>query len=102
MRTLELEVNKMTESLELDKRIRREASNNLTNGDVTTSGPAAVIVHAPYKKPKHQTDSFDSLPRGGHVTDDESYIQTDDDEGAMRTDDEELEWQESMKRWANR
>ena len=96
-------MNKMTESLELDKRIRHEANNNLNNGDVTNNNATPkVIVHAPYKKAKHYADSFDSLPRGGHATDDESYIQTDDDEGAIRTDDEELEWQESMKRWANR
>lgn len=92
----------MTESLELDKRTRHETNNNLTNGDVTNRDAPAVIVHAPYKKAKHQADSLDSLPRGGHATDDESYIQTDDDEGNFRTDDEELEWQESMKRWANR
>jgi len=36
------------------------------------------------------------------MTDDESYIQTDDDEGNLRTDDEDIEWRETMQRWANR
>lgn len=36
------------------------------------------------------------------MTDDESYIQTDDDEGNLRTDDEDMEWRETMQRWANR
>ena len=122
---LEQQVNQIRESLGAQEAQSRN-DRNLPNGDFVMTEPSAkVISHGRDrngKLPKTRaprragsegdTDTDDDDPytrnrdfKGSsrtQMTDDESYIQTDDDEGTLRTDDEDMEWQESMKRLANR
>ena len=127
LEALERQVNQIRQSLGTDD----DMQQGHVNGDVAIPDVSTkVISHGREKKAPTgklglgrsrrpdgertdpDTDDDEIFMRNGNynykfpvrtpMTDDESYIQTDDDEGTGRTDDEDQEWQDSMRRWANR
>lgn len=131
LEALELQVNQIRQSLGATEDVG-QGHVNLTNGDVIMAdvsdkvishgpdrrgGPGRLVLGKPgsrrndSERTDTDTDDDEMLMRNGDykyssgripMTDDESYIQTDDDEGTVRTDDEDQEWQDAMRRWANR
>ncbi|KAK3738096.1 hypothetical protein QZH41_003687 [Actinostola sp. cb2023] len=110
LEALELQVNQMRESLRASE-TQTPNQVNLTNGHADAKqGFKRPLFRGDSDRTDTDTDDEELHMRVGErnyssrtqMTDDESYIQTDDDESNLRTDDEDIEWRETMQRWANR